>query len=246
MMSNIRLVLAYLRAGLFWVGFILFTILATFLLLFTFPLTFRQRFYFSHIWNHLTLAWLKITCGLGHRIEGLENVPDEPVIFLCKHQSTWETIALQVHLPPMVWVLKRELLWVPIFGWGAGMLNPIAINRDNAKQAIQQLLDQGQKRLASGVNIMIFPEGTRTLPGKTGKYRIGGAMLAEKAGCPVVPIAHNAGYFWPRHQFVKRPGTIQVVIGKPIRPENKTASEILREAQDWIETTVEEIGRTGA
>ena len=235
--------ISILRATLFWIGFAISTTLVTTALTLSFLFPFRIRYAISKNWPRLNLWWLKLTCNLGYEVHGYENIPDEPVIFMSKHQSTWETITYQVLLPPMVWVLKRELLWIPVFGWGIGMCNPIAINRSSGKKALTQLLETGKKRLDMGINIMIFPEGTRTLPGAKGKYRPGGALLASKTKRRVVPIAHNAADFWPKHQFAKNPGTIQMVIGEPIDVEGKSASQIMKETESWIEAEMKKISR---
>jgi len=231
-----------IRSALFWTGFMVSTIIITSILSVSFVFPFRVRYTISRGWPLFNLWWLKLTCGLQHEITGFENIPDEPVIIMSKHQSTWETISYQLFLPPMVWVLKRELLWIPIFGWGVAMLNPIAINRRLGKKSINQLIDQGKKRLDAGINIMVFPEGTRTTAGEKTQYRAGGAIMASKAGRRIVPVAHNAGYFWPKKQFFKHAGTIKVVIGPPIETVGRSVSEIMSEVEDWIEKTVANIG----
>ncbi len=157
---------------------------------------------------------------------------------LCKHQSAWETIALQKVFPPQVWVLKRELLWLPVFGWGLAMTSPIAINRSNGKEAMRQLLAQGVERLKMGFCIVIFPEGTRIPYGKRGKYKIGGALLGVHCGVPVVPVAHNAGKLWAKKSFLKYPGVITMSIGKPIDPTGLKADELNQQVEEWIESEV--------
>jgi len=231
-----------LRSILFWTGFYISTILVTSILTISFVLPFRGRYAISRGWPMFNLWWLKITCGLNFKVNGVENIPDEAVIFMSKHQSTWETITYQLFLPPSVWVIKRELLWIPIFGWGVAMLNPVAINRSSGKKSLQQLISKGRKKLDAGINIVIFPEGTRTTAGEPTKYRPGGAVLAAKTGHKVVPIAHNAGYYWPKGQFHKHPGTIQVVIGPAIETKDKSASQILKETETWIEDQMKILG----
>ena len=226
------------RAILFWLGFYVWTFVITAILSVSFIFPFHTRFKISRAWAWFNLCWLKVTCGVDHHIQGLEKIPDEAVIFMSKHQSTWETLTYQLYLPPTVWVLKRELLRIPVFGWGLAMLNPIAINRNLGKKALKQLLTDGLKHLQSGISIMIFPEGTRTTAGEPSRYRPGGAMLGAKSGHRIVPMAHNAGYFWPRGQFFPNPGTITVVIGEPIDTVGKSASEILQEVETWIESTM--------
>ena len=189
-----------------------------------------------------TMIWLLgIVCGIRHQVIGIENIPDEPCVVLCKHQSAWETFALQVILPPQVWVLKRELLWLPFFGWGLAMTSPIAIDRSDGKGAVKQLLKQGKDRLAQGFFVVIFPEGTRIPFGKRGKYKIGGALLAISAGVPVLPMAHNAGRLWGRNAFSKHPGLITMSIGAPIATQGLKADEVNSRAEAWIENEIQNL-----
>ena len=214
-----------------------FSILA--LLTFPFPPLTRYRLISSYA---RTMIWLlRAVCGIRHEVRGIENIPKEPCVVLCKHQSAWETLALQAVFPPQVWVLKRELLWLPFFGWGLAMTSPIAIKRSDGKGAIKQLLRQGRERLAQGFCVVVFPEGTRVPFGQRGKYKVGGALLAASAGVPAVPVAHNAGKFWGRHAFYKRPGTITMSIGEPIDPSGLKAEDINRRAEEWIEAEVERL-----
>ncbi|RPI48795.1 MAG: 1-acyl-sn-glycerol-3-phosphate acyltransferase, partial [Betaproteobacteria bacterium] len=165
-----------------------------------------------------------------------------PCVFLAKHQSAWETLAFQVILPPHVMVIKRELLWIPFFGWGLALMSPIAIDRGAGMRSLKQILEQGKQRLGSGFGVVIYPEGTRMTPGKRGKYQTGGAWLAVRAGVPVVPIAHNAGYLWPRNSFVKRPGHVTVSIGPPIATEGRRPDAVIDQASAWIEAECERLG----
>lgn len=191
----------------------------------------------------LSMMWLlRVVCGIRMEVKGAENIPAEPRILLCKHQSAWETIALQKVFPPQVWVLKRELLWLPFFGWGLAMTSPIAIKRSDGKGAMKQLLKQGKERLHDGFCVVIFPEGTRIPYGKKGKYKVGGALLSHSSGVPVVPIAHNAGKVWPRNSFLKHPGVITISIGPEIDPAGLKADEINQRAETWIETEVARLG----
>jgi 1-acyl-sn-glycerol-3-phosphate acyltransferase len=160
---------------------------------------------------------------------------------MCKHQSAWETIALQKVFPPQVWVLKRELLWIPFFGWGLALTSPIAIDRGDGKAALKQLLAQGKDRLAKGFCVVIFPEGTRVPYGERGKYKIGGAMLSTHSGTPVIPVAHNAGKLWGKGSFMKYPGVITMSIGAPISPEGLKADALMQRVENWIETEVTRI-----
>ena len=190
----------------------------------------------------LTMLWLlRVLCGIRMEVRGAQNIPQQPCLVLCKHQSAWETIALQKVFPPQVWVLKRELLWLPFFGWGLAMTSPIAIKRSKGKEAIKQLLQQGKERLKLGFCVVIFPEGTRIPYGQRGKYKIGGALLAAHTGAPVVPVAHNAGKLWGRNAFIKRPGVITMSIGAPIDPDGLKAEEINQRVEDWIENEVAQL-----
>jgi 1-acyl-sn-glycerol-3-phosphate acyltransferase len=189
----------------------------------------------------LNLWLLRHICKLTYRIEGMENITEQGVVVLCKHQSTWDTMILQVILPPVRWVLKRELLRVPFFGWGLAMMKPIAIDRSAGRKAVAQLVEQGRPMLDDGYWVIVFPEGTRTRPGEKKRYKQGGSILAVETGHPVVPIAHNAGEFWPRHSFLKWPGTISLRIGPAIETRDKSAEQVTELAHDWIEGQMEQI-----
>lgn len=229
------------RSLLFALGMAISTLVFAPLSVLTFPFPFATRYRFISQWARFNLWWLKKTCRLGYKVSGQENIPATNAVILCKHQSAWETLALQKIFPPQIWVLKRELLWVPFFGWGLAMLEPIAIDRKAGKNAMRQLLEQGAERLRAGRWVVIFPEGTRIAPGKKGRYAVGGAMLAGSSGYAVVPVAHNAGEFWPRRGFIKRPGVIQIVIGPVIETSGRDASEINQMAESWIEGKMQEI-----
>jgi len=233
----------YLRSFLFWIGFVLLVVLFTGLLLLSFPFPLEKRFLLTRAWSTSTIAWLRITCNLRYDVQGIENIGSQAGIVFAKHQSTWETLTLNFWFTPQSWVIKRELLWVPIFGWGTYMMDPIALDRGAGKRAIDQLVEQGRRRLEKGWWVIIFPEGTRVAPGKKGRYRIGGAVLAQRTGYPITPVAHNAGEYWPRRRFIKEPGVIQVRIGPPIRTDNKSAQQILDETEHWIETQMADITR---
>jgi 1-acyl-sn-glycerol-3-phosphate acyltransferase len=231
-----------LRALAFWLVFASTTVLAAIVVVLMFPLTLRARQKFVNAWVRFILWWLKSTCRLDYVVSGAEFIADSgPAIVFSKHQSAWETFALQCIFPSQIWVAKRELLWIPFFGWGLALMKPIAIRRGTGRAAVTQLIQQGEARLKDGLWVIIFPEGTRVPPGQRGRYRIGGAVLAEHSGYPIVPVAHNAGEFWPRRSFIKYPGTIQVRIGKPIIPAGKPAQELMEAAELWIESTMSEI-----
>ncbi|MEW5756713.1 MAG: lysophospholipid acyltransferase family protein [Pseudomonadota bacterium] len=232
----------WLRSLLFSIGSILALSVVVFVGFFCAPFSYRIRYGWISQWARFNIWWLRVTCKLDYVVEGRENIPQEPVIVFCKHQSTWETLIMQVLLPPQVWVLKRELLWVPVFGWGLALLKPIAIQRGAGRKAVFQIVDQGVQRLRDGQWVVIFPEGTRVAPGERVRYGIGGAVLAERSGgFKVLPVAHNAGEYWGRRQFIKRPGTIKIVFGPLITTEGKTAAEINAEAEAWIEGAAAEI-----
>ncbi len=184
---------------------------------------------------------LNLFCGLNYQVEGLENIPEHGFILMSKHSSTWETIALQKFFEPMVWVVKRELTRIPFFGWGLISMNAIALNRGSGREAIKQLIQESRKHMDQGRILMLFPEGTRVLPREQKPFKMGGAIVSEKTGYAVLPIAHNAGEFWPRHSWIKWPGTIRLVIGKPIEPEGKKPEEIIAEVKQWITSTCDRI-----
>lgn len=203
------------------------------------PLSPMQRYAYISKWAKISLWMLRVVCGVRMEVRGRENIPSEPCLILCKHQSAWETMALQLVFPPQVWVLKRELLRIPFFGWGLAMTSPIAINRGETREAMRTLLREGKDRLARGFCVVIFPEGTRVPYGERGKYKIGGALLGVSGTAPVVPVAHNAGKLWGKNAFLKYPGLITLSIGQPIRPEKgMKADELNRRVEEWIEAEV--------
>lgn len=185
-------------------------------------------------WARVNLWLLEKICGLDFKVEGLEHVPAGPCVLYWKHESVFETMAGALLLPPQTWVVKRELMWLPFFGWGLALLKPIAINRAAGRSAVKQVIRQGQERLREGLCVVIYPEGTRVLPGQERRFGISGAALAKAAGVPILPVAHNAGDFWSRRSFLKRPGTIRVVIGPPVDPAGLTPEEITGRGRDWI------------
>jgi 1-acyl-sn-glycerol-3-phosphate acyltransferase len=198
-------------------------------------------------WVRWQFFMLKYLCKLDYQVQGLENIPAENAITYWKHQSTWETMAQLLIFPAQSWVLKRELLWIPLVGQAIYALEPIAIDRKSGHAAVKQVLDMGTERLAAGLWVAIFPEGTRMSPGSTRRYGLSGALLAEKTGKPIVPVAHNAGNFWKRNAFLKFPGSVQVRIGKPVSANGRKPEEVNAEVQQWIEAQMKEItpGRAG-
>ena len=236
----------YLRSSLYWIVFAVSTIVFGFVIgALGWLMPARRGYALARAWCIVNVWALRVLCGVRWRVEGRAHIPREPHVFFAKHQSTWETMALVMLLPAQVHVIKRELLKIPFFGWGHAALRPIAIDRAAGRAAVEQMVAQGRERLDSGWSVMIFPEGTRVLPGRTARYRMGGAILAAETGVCVLPVAHNAGEFWPRHSFVKWPGTITVVIGPPIATAGKTPDAINAEARQWLETTMERIQGAG-
>jgi 1-acyl-sn-glycerol-3-phosphate acyltransferase len=230
-----------LRSLLFYIGQIISTILIAPIGIIAFPLDFKKRYYLITRWAVFNLWWLKICCNVTYEIKGKDNIPRKPCIVMSKHQSAFETLALQQIFIPQVWILKKELLQIPIYGWGLASMQPIAINRDSTIKSFRQIADQGCERLQKGYWVIIFPEGTRVAPNKKKKYLPGGGMLAEKSGAQVVPVAHNAGRLWPRNSMIKKPGLITIKIGPVIKSENKSAKVITDEVENWIEKEIGEL-----
>lgn len=205
-------------------------------------LPFKTRYKIADIWIDCLLFMLKLCCGLSYEVEGLENIPrDRAAIILSKHQSAWETVALRQFISPQTAVLKKSLLQIPFGGWALATLKPIAIDRQNQKEALKMLIEQGIERLQEGLFVVVFPEGTRVAPGAHKKFNAGGAMLAQKSGFPVIPLAHNAGEFWPRNSFLKYPGVIKVKVGPAISSIDKKSKDINAEAEAWITQAMAEI-----
>lgn len=229
------------RSLLFWLGFILNVFVFGLLIVSLFFTSSSFRLKIARLWSYANNFLLKIFCGIDFKVEGQENLNVKTAIILSKHQSTWETLALHSFTPYVHWVFKRELMYIPIFGWALALTDPIGINRGAGRAAIKQLVAEGKQKLDDGKWMVLFPEGTRTAPGESKKYKIGGALLAEKSGYPVIPIAHNAGEFWPKHSFIKWPGTISVVIGPAIESKGRSADEINKEVFDWIEGNMQKI-----
>jgi len=208
-------------------------------LLFWAPYAWRYRV--AQAWCRLQLNTLKYFVGLDYAIEGRENIPAHAGVVYWKHTSSWETFLTLPMWPKQCWVLKHELTFIPIFGWALKLIEPIAIDRKGGGSAVRQVLEQGRRKISEGCWINIFPEGTRVPADSTKRYGYSGALLAKETGTPILPIAHNAGDFWPRHSVLKKKGKIIVRIGPPIQPEGKTPEEINREAQAWIEAEMEKI-----
>ena len=202
---------------------------------------FRPASRLAAAYTETVLQWARLSVGIRWEVEGQENVPSHPVVLMAKHQSAWETLFMEARFPPQCWIVKRELLWLPFVGWGLMAVRCIAIDRSSGQSAREQIVAQGRERIAAGMWISIFPEGTRVAPGKAGRYGIGGALLATRTGTPILPIAHDAGEYWPRYAFRKRPGTVKVVIGPPIPTAGRDAISVNAEVQSWIESQMRRI-----
>jgi 1-acyl-sn-glycerol-3-phosphate acyltransferase len=200
----------------------------------------------ANSWASHLLWMLKVLCGLTYSVEGRENIPSGAHVSMWKHSSSWETIAQAALLPPQAWVLKRELMWVPVVGWALHFLKPIAINRKAGTTAVNQVVEHGKQRLAEGLWILIFPEGTRVSPGEQRKYGVSGALLASRAGCKIVPVAHNAGHFWPRRGWLKKPGVIHVAFGPAIDAAGRDPRQLNDEVRNWIESKMASMEKAGA
>jgi len=230
----------FLRSSLFFIGQLITAPIFTLIALLAWPVNPILRNQLISGWARSMIWWLRVTCNVRHEVSGMENLPDKPCIILAKHQSTWETFAFQAIFPTQVYVLKRELLWIPIFGWGLAMTSPIAINRASGREALKQLVSKGQARLAQGLWVVIFPEGTRMRPYQQGKYHIGGAWLACQTKTPVLPVAHNAGHCWPKG-FIKQAGVIKLHIGPAIATADLKADALNLKVEQWIEAQMQVI-----
>jgi 1-acyl-sn-glycerol-3-phosphate acyltransferase len=236
--------MSVLRSLLFALYQLIVTPIYAILVLLLFWLPRLPRFRFIIGWCWLILFGARWICGIRHRVIGVENIPprSSPHIVMSKHSSTWETLALNFLFPPLAFVAKKELLSIPFFGWAFSLASPITIDRKAGKDAMQQIAEQGRERLAQGFWIVVYPEGTRIRAGRRAHYKTGGARLALALGIPVVPVAHNAGYLWPKGVLGKRPGTVTVSIGKPIQPDETDMQQLINKVEKWIEDEVTRLG----
>ena len=232
----------FLRSLLYFVGSIISVITITLCgLFFVFsPYSTRQKFLSQ--WAIFCIWWLKITLNITTRIIGQENVNKSPCVIISNHQSTWETLAFQTIFPAHTWVLKKELLWLPVFGWSLALLKPIIINRGDKLNAIKKVILQGSDRLNKGISVVVFPEGTRQPYNQLGEYQNGGAAIAKKTGYDIIPVYHNAGKIWPKGGFIKKSGVITIVIGEAISSSSMTSSGITEEIRNW---TLEQANKYG-
>ncbi len=226
--------MVYIRSFLYLVGQITSAVIIFVAGAICFFLSSVARARIIGLWARFNIWSLKWVCGITCRVSGLENLPNQPAIIISNHQSAWETLAFQTIFPPQSYVLKKALLWIPIFGWGLALNRPIAIDRSRKTRALDILLKEGAARLSEGRWLVIFPEGSRMLPAQPGKFQAGGAMIAVKSGANIVPVAHNAGVFWPKHSFLKYPGVIELEIGAAIASEGRGARDLNKQTEDWI------------
>ena len=236
----------FIRSSLLLIYFIAFTVPYATACFIAFPfMRADSRYWMAAGWCRATLNAVRWLNGIRYTIEGMENLPNGPAVLLSKHQSAWETLAFPALMPrPLCYVFKRELLYVPFFGWALGLLKMVHIDRKEGKYAFESVIRQGKARMAEGAWVIMFPEGTRTPTGKQGKYKTGGARFAIATGAPVVPIAHNAGRVWPRNSFLKYAGIVTVSIGKPIETTGLTPDEVNTRVEQWIEAEMRRIDPT--
>lgn len=227
----------FLRSLLLAVLMAVLTVVWSIACVFFAPFPYARRYYLTSRWNVIVVWAARVICGIRYEVRGMENLPDAPAILLSKHQSAWETIFYLIMTPrPLVFVFKKELTYIPFFGWGIALLRMIPIDRNKGRDAFAQVVTQGRKRLADGQWVIMFPEGTRIPVGQSGKYKHGGSRLAIETNTVVVPIAVNAGECWPKGSFIKKPGLITVSIGKPISPEGLDAAQLSQRVENWIES----------
>lgn len=224
-----------LRSSLFAIGQFVSMVVLSLLGQLTRPFPVAKRYAFMKTWAQFCIWWLKVTCGLKYQVHGADNIDGSRAgLILARHESAWETLAFQEIFPRQAYVLKRELLRIPFFGWGMALLNPIAIDRSAGRKALNQLVKEGSQRLSEGDWVVVFPEGTRMPANQLGKINIGGAMLASKSKAPVYLVAHNAGHFWPKNSFLKKPGCVDVYISQPIDVTEMSVAEINQQVENWL------------
>ena len=234
--------MAKLRGALFLAYQVLITPLYAIAMLATFWLPPVPRYKMAAHWCRMSVLGARVICGVRWRVEGLDRIPSTPHVVMSKHSSTWETLALNLYLPPLSFVAKQELLKLPFFGWGFALASPITIDRKAGPNAMAQMVEQGKQRFAQGFWIVIYPEGTRIRAGKRGRYKTGGARLAIGLDVPILPVAHNAGWLWPKGTIAKRAGELTLVFGEPIGSHGKDPGKLTSEVEAWIEAEVARLG----
>lgn len=235
--------MSFIRSCIFGIGYFVLTISYGTISLFTWVLPPLLRHKIVASWTTVVIYWLRFSCGVHYQILGRDNIDSvtKPTVILSKHQSAWETLFLQTLFWPASTILKKELLNIPFFGWGLRALNPIGIDRSNPREALKQVKREGIKRISSGLNLILFPEGTRMAPGERGTYARSGADIASNANVDILPVALNAAKCWPSNRFMKYPGLITVSVGPKIETANKNNKEIMQEVETWIESEMEKM-----
>ena len=233
----------FIRSLLFWVGFTISTVLITPIVLLLSPFPYRWRYFYADQWTQFGLWWIKICCGIDYRVRGQIDPGAKAHIVMAKHQSFVECFVLKNIFPMQSWVVKKELLWIPFFGWMLAALKTIGIDRQSGHRAIIKLIEQGEKILDAGYWVIIFPEGTRTVPGQSRPYQAGGFALATGTGYPIIPVAHNAGEF-VIHKYLIRPGTIDFVVGRAMDSQDLTIRGLRTKTQNWIEGEMQKMSTT--
>jgi len=241
-MKNKLTLAIIIRSCLFWFLAVASLPFYNILMLFIWPLSRQLKhklitsstYYFSFLLQHVA--------RVKHRVIGRENIPKAPLLIVSNHQSAWETVTFNCIFSPIVWIMKKEILSIPMFGWGARMASPIAIDRSRGEDALQQVFEQGKERFSQGFWICIFPEGTRVKPGVRKPYKQGAAKLALRLDVPVVPVAHNAGYYLPKNSFWFYPGEVTVIIGQPLYPDNDDVAEYTKKIETWINVQLDKLG----
>ena len=232
----------YLGSALLLLGMIVSTFVFSLAILACAVLPFKVRYNLAKCWAASVAKMAQVFCGIQYQIEGLEHIkPECAAVVLSNHQSAWETIVFRFILPSQISFFKKSLLWIPLWGWAMATLKPIAIDRSQKNAALRKLINDGTQALQQGLWVIVFPEGTRRPVGEMAAFNAGGAMLAQKSGCPVLPIAHDAGKCWPRYSFLKYPGTITVKIGPMIESAGRKASEINQQAEAWVANALQEM-----
>lgn len=227
--------LLFIRSTLFYLGYVVATILMSAFFIVVFPvLSQRSRYQIAAYWSWVILTWLKVCCGVDYEIKGIENIRQSPTVYLSNHQSSWEAILFYRLIYPLSPILKKELMNIPFWGWALRLTKPIAIDRSKPREAGKSLLKQGVQRLQEGNSVIVFPEGTRSTPGALKRFSRSGATLATAAAVPIVPIAHNAGYAWPPRSFIKYPGKITVEFGPAIEVSDQSVNSLTEQAEEWV------------
>jgi len=230
-----------LRSTVFYVGYGLSVLFHSLFMLLVSPFVeYPRRYRLLIAWNRFAVRWARWVCGIQYRVSGMENLPSGACVVVANHQSSWETLFLATLFPQLCILLKRELLSIPFFGWALRLLRPIAIDRDNPRAALKQLVEQGAARIALGNSVLVFPQGTRVDQGEALRFTRGAAQLAIRAGADIVCVAHDAGKCWPGRKLMKRPGIVHVAISPPFSSNGAEAAALTRETQAWVEARLAE------